>query len=74
MVLGMLHLCGTRRCGTRRLLLALFVGHVMADGAATDRAKDAMVSREMASHGTYRPSLETARRFGWRKSDEWGKG
>ncbi len=56
--------------GMRRLIgctltfLVLFVGHVMADGASTDRTEDAMVPGVMARHTTDQRALETAFRFG----------
>ena len=37
----------------------------MADGAATDRPKDTVMSGEMTGHATHSGSLETALRFGW---------
>ena len=43
--------------GGRRLLLALFVGHVMADGAAADRAEDGVVAGQMAGHAADRRPL-----------------
>ena len=50
--------------GGRRLLLALFVGHVMADDAAADRAEDGVVAGEMVGRAAGRRPLETAFRFG----------
>ncbi len=45
-------------------LLALFVGHVMADRASTDRAEDAMMPGVVAGHAANQRALETASRFG----------
>jgi hypothetical protein len=45
-------------------LLVLFVGHVMADGASTDRSEDAMMPGVMAGHAANQRALETASRFG----------
>ncbi len=45
-------------------LLALFVGHVMADRASTDRSENAMMPSVMASDAANQRALETASRFG----------
>jgi len=44
--------------------LALFVGHVMADGASTNRSEDAMMPGVMAGYAANQGALETAFRFG----------
>ena len=50
--------------GRGRLFLVLFVGHVMADDAAADRAEDAVVAGVMAGDAADQRALEAAFRFG----------
>jgi hypothetical protein len=53
---------GLGRSGS--LLPVLFMGQVMADDAAADRAKDCVVSGVMAGHAADQRPLETAFRLG----------
>ena len=43
--------------------LTLFVGHVMAHGAPTDRSEDAMMPGVMAGDAANHSALKTASRF-----------
>jgi|SRR5271166_3225187 len=59
LVRGMLRLVGSRW-----ILLALFIGHVMADDTAADRAYDGVMAGVMACHAADQRSLQTPFRFG----------
>ena len=62
---------GVLRCGLA-LLFHLFVGHVMADYAAADRAEDAVMGN-VAGDSANQRALETALGFGGGWRQERGK-